>query len=170
MENVACFFCDIMGTIIGNKKIEDCDYQEFNNILTELKKEIYVDFIIFSLISTDSKDVVFFQQNILKKHLDQSVYFGKQFFENGYINNRKVIYQNMLGKPLQISKYIEELDEKYSIKKIYYADDCKIYHEILSFFAEDSNWNQKLCSIIPSENNGLIEVNQLVKTKYLSKH
>lgn len=34
-NNVACFFCDIMGTIIGNKKIEDCDYQEFNNILTE---------------------------------------------------------------------------------------------------------------------------------------
>lgn len=170
MEKIACFFCDIRGTIIGNKKVEDCEYQEFNNILIELKKEIYVDFIIFSLISTDSKDSVFFQQNILKKYLDQSIHFGKQFFGDGYINVQEVIYQEMLGKPLQISRYIKELEEKYRIRKIYYADDCEIYHEMLSNFLEDSNWHQKLCSIIPCENHGLTEVNQLVKTKYLSKH
>lgn len=166
MEKVACFFCDITGTIIGNKKNENSDYQIFNNILAELKQKTYVDFIIFSLISTDSKEVVFNQQNILKQYLDKPVYFGKQFFENGYINNHEIVYQEILGKPLQIYKYIKELEEKYFIHEIYYVDDCEIYHEILSFYAKVNNWNEKLYSIIPSENNGLTEVNKLLKFKY----
>lgn len=71
----------------------------------------------------------------------------------------------MLGKPNQIYNYINELKTEYHIQRIYFIDDCEIYHEFLSFFAENDNWEELLVSIIPCENNGLTEVNKLLSLK-----
>lgn len=154
MKKILCLFCDITGTIIGKNINVSSDYQDFNRILNDIGKKEYVDYILFSLISCDSKEVVLDHLHTLKQYLNSSVFFGKQFFENGFINNEDIIYEEMLGKPMQIYRYIKELEEKYSVQKIYYVDDCEMYHELLSYYAEYENWTQKLHSIMPSKNKG----------------
>ena len=73
----------------------------------------YADFILFSLVSTDHEKVIMNQQIILSEYLNLPSYFGKQFFENGYMDHQHITYQNMLGKPFVINSYVEELLQKY---------------------------------------------------------
>ena len=53
--------------------------------------------------------------------------------------------------------------EKYDIEKVYYIDDCSLYHDFLKVLLEDIDIQVE--HIIPKEKNGLKEVNEL-----LSKH
>lgn len=165
MKNILCLFCDITGTINGSKTNVSSDYQDLNRILNDIKMKEYVDYILFSLISCDSKEVVLTNLHKLKQYLNNNIFFGKQFFENGFIDSEDVVYEEMLGKPIQICRYIKELEEKYHIQKVYYVDDCEMYHELLSYYAEYEDWTEKLRSIIPLENKGLSEVNQLLALK-----
>lgn len=163
MKKIACCFSDITGTIIGKRSNTTLDYRNFNDILLKVMQINHADFILFSLISTDHEEVIMNQQIILSEYLNWPIYFGKHFFENGYIDQEHTIYQNMLGKPYVINRYVEELLQKYWIQKIYFIDDCEMYHEMLFFFAEDGHWDQLLHSIIPREQEGLGEINRLLK-------
>lgn len=58
MKKIICIFCDITGTIIGKRKNSNEDYKNFINIINDIRKYDEADYLIFSLISSDSKDVV----------------------------------------------------------------------------------------------------------------
>lgn len=53
----------------------------------------YVDYILFSLISCDSKEVVLTNLHKLKQYLNHNIFFGKQFFENGFIDSGNIVYE-----------------------------------------------------------------------------
>lgn len=130
MKKIIIFLCDTAGTIIGSEQNSNNDYQIFNNLLLEVKVLEQVDYIIFSLISSDNNIVVSEEQNILSNYFNNCIIFGKQFFDNGYIIDNKIYNDNKKGKIEQILAYTKELEQKYMITKIYYADDCEFFHYI----------------------------------------
>lgn len=165
MENLIIFFCDINGTIDGISKNYYDDYIKFNELLIKLKQSDNADQILFSLVSSENENIVYKKANTINKYLDKSIIMGKHFFENGYIEyNRSTT--TIIGKIWQINTYLEELQLKYNINKVYLADDSKIIHEMLTEILEDKNI-KTLESIIPDKKNGLNEINSIISNKYI---
>lgn len=163
---IICFFCDIMGTINGNQKNNDIDYENFAEILIKIKEKSSVDKIIFSLISSDLPQLVMDEKQILSRYLDSPIEFGYQFFINGFIDlDDKSIIQGNIGKVYQIIEYCKYLGEFYDIQSIYFADDCKMYQEMLSDILSEYKSNDRLISIVPKNNRGLCELNEMLDKK-----
>lgn len=163
VKKTVLFFCDITGTINGNIENSIEDYQHFVSLLTDIKEENGAKNIIFSLVSTDISDTLQKEISLLKRFFSKSITIGKQFFENGYIEE----YQEnsyIKGKPFQILNYIEELQNKYEISKVYFADDTQIYHEILFELAECFQFPpNQIISIILENRLGLTELNEQIE-------
>lgn len=168
MKKIIIFFCDIRGTIIGNEQNSITDYQFFNNLLLEIKNLEQVDYIIFSLISSDNNIIVSNEQNILNNYFNNNIIFGKQFFDNGYIIDNAIYNDNKKGKIEQILNYTKELEQKYIVAKIYYADDCEFFHDILNELIFYENQNNLFKSIIPKEHIGLKELNLIISNNILN--
>ena len=58
MESIICFCCDIQGTISGKLKNNPHDYEKLNELLLCLKEKYNVDYIMFSLFSSDNYESV----------------------------------------------------------------------------------------------------------------
>lgn len=168
MKNIIIFFCDINGTIDGVLKNSYNDYKKFSELLITLQKEKGADNILFSLVSTENKHIVYQQSTTISKILDKSIIMGKQFFENGYIQN-DITNPSTIGKIYQMITYLEELSKTYIINKIYLADDSEMIHEMLSDILEIKNIHS-LESIIPANKTGLSEVNDIIKNRLLNQN
>lgn len=165
MINTVCFFCDIRGTLTGNKKNNDEDYKKFNDILKKIQKENNTNSIIFSFISNDNSEFVYENKKNLELYMDKSIYFGRQFFETGYLIDDK-IYNGKTGKATQILDYLDLLSKKVNIKKVYFADDIEINHKILEFINMKNNDKYNIVSIKPTENIGISELNDLLSQNF----
>lgn len=166
MESIICFFCDIQGTICGKLKNSPHDYEKLNELLLHLKEKNNVDYIMFSLFSSDNYESVEQQKRELEKYLEFPIILGKQFFESGYIEDKKVIRIHTKQYDTKIDQIIgclNELKRDYIIDKVYYVDDSSLLHEILEITQEYSL--NEITSIIPKMKNGLSEVNQLLEEK-----
>ncbi len=163
MKKIIIFFCDIRGTIIGSEKNSSVDYQTFNKILLNLIEQEQANYIVFSLVSSDNNLIVKNEKNNLTEHLFEPIIFGKQFFSNGYIINN-ISYDETHDKIQQILNYTAELEKDYIISKIYYADDCKFFHELLTDIMFQDNFHDDIFkSIIPKDNIGLKELNAIME-------
>lgn len=162
-NKVLCFFCDIQETIVGENPNQSIDYQNFSDILDNLKCVFGVDYVIFSLISSDSMESVFKEKDILEPYFSSGIIMGKQFFGNGYIDGDTIYYCKGNLKSIRIATYIKELSQRYLIEDVFYADDCQLYHEVLGLLTKKNASYPKIHSIIPKTNSGLIEVNELLE-------
>lgn len=160
------FFCDIRGTIEGRVKNKLSDYEKFNELILKIKEKNNSDFIIFSLISSDNVEYIKQNYEYLNEHFSDSITFGKQFFDEGYIDGKTVITGDN-GKCNQIINYLNELSESYYIDNIILADDLSFLHEMLYMISEDFSWKNKISSIIPTQGSGLSEINHLIQTNLL---
>lgn len=163
MEKIVLVLCDIQGTIDGNDENRSCDYEEFNQNLLKLQDMNNVEYVIFSIFSSETAKVVQEKIYTLLKYFDPSIISAKNYFESGCICNDGKILKKEKGKIFQIVGFINEMIEKYDIEKVYYIDDCSLYHDFLKVLLEDIDIQVE--HIIPKEKNGLKEVNEL-----LSKH
>lgn len=164
MKRIVIFFSDIMGTILGSIPNQAEDYYKFNELLSTLREKEDADEIIFSLISTDIKEVVSSVHHQMSNFISEPVVFGRQFFENGYYTDEgTVISKQNLGKPFQIQNYVQSLNEENEIISVYYTDDIEMYHQMLMLLAADSLWIEKLHSIMPKQNIGLSETNSILE-------
>ena len=164
MKNIILFFCDICGTILGKDKISADDYKTLNDNLNIIASLYKSDNIIFSLISTDNKEHIIIQLNILKQFLNQKIVLGKQFFSEGYVDeNNNTAVLDFKTKYEQIINYISEIEKEYHIEKVFYADDTEIYHMMLEDIPND--YNDKIIHIIPKNNIGLKELNCIISEK-----
>lgn len=169
MNKAVIFFCDITGTINGNIENSIEDYKHFVSLLTTIREENETENMIFSLVSTDNPEIIQKEISLLKNFFTESITIGKQFFENGYIEECQEI-PFVKGKPFQILNYIKELQNKYEIIKVYFADDTQIYHEILFELAECFQFpTDQIISIIPKNNQGLSKLNELIELESI-KH
>lgn len=169
MEKIICFFCDIRGTLKGCNKNSDLDYKNFTANLLKLMEKFEANYLLISIISTDKYDIVNNTKKELQDKLNSSVFlFNRIFFENGYIVDNKINYKDA-SKPNQIIEFLDELEKKFDIKSIIYADDCEIFHEIVDSLAEEKNYHSKIISIIPQKKEGLSELNDLLESKILKK-
>lgn len=164
MKKLVIFFCDISGTIDGGKKNYPIDYREFNVLLRKLKEKDEADILLFSLVSSDNKDVVTRYNNTLCSYLDDKITMGKQFYDMGYIEADRS-NSAVIGKVWQILNYLNELKETYQIKRIYLADDIKLTPEVLTELLGQEN-QEKFEPIIPIHKDGLSEVNDMILTKF----
>lgn len=164
MKNLVIFFCDINGTIDGIKKNSRIDYQEFNILLKKLKEKDEADILLFSLVSSEKKDIVFKYSNTLHSHLDNKITMGKQFYDIGYLEENKP-NPSIIGKVWQILSYLDELKKTYQIKKIYLADDTEMNLNLVLELLEHEN-QEKFESIIPIYRDGLCEVNDIILAKF----
>lgn len=162
MKKVVVYFSDIVGTIIGCKNNMKEDYQQFCDLLSQIKESEQSDEIIFSLISSDTYQVVSNVHQVINPFIMQTVTYGRQFFDAGYYTENEVIQKTSSGKAWNISEYIRELSQNHEIISIYYVDDVKMYYDLLSIIAEGEHWDFPLHSITPIRNVGLAEVNELL--------
>lgn len=162
MKNIVLFFCDLTGTIIGREENSIIDYQRFYQLLLNIQNTEQVENLIFSLVSSDVHKIINNHTNIFKEFFSEPIILGKQFFDNGYIINNK-IYSTNQSKIEQILTYINELNKKFNIIKIYYADDCEFFHIILNEIIN----NDILTSIIPQKKQGLRELNNLLENEII---
>lgn len=163
MKKIVVYFSDIVGTIMGHKNNMVEDYQQFCNLLSQIKANEQPDEIIFSLISSDTYQVVSNVHRVIDPFIMQTVTYGRQFFDAGYYTQNEVIQKTSSGKTWSILEYIKELSKNYEIISIYYVDDVKMYYDFLSIIAEEEHWNFSLHSITPTKNVGLAEVNELLE-------
>ena len=73
MENVIMFFCDIHGTLKGNIENEEIDYINLNSILNTLSSNNNNCKIIFTLLSSESKEELNSILKPLKKYLNGNI-------------------------------------------------------------------------------------------------
>lgn len=153
MKKVTLFFCDIVGTFDGNQilKIEEEEIQRFVKNLRKIIKQNKTDGLIFSFVTTERKDLVRIMEQKIKPYLkDSDIYIGRHIYNKGKGN---------VAKPSAILLSIESLKEQYDVdSKVYYADDCELYHYIL----EELNTSYDITSIIPSS-CGLVDVNNILE-------
>ena len=58
MVKIILVLCDIQGTIDGNDENRSCDYEEFNQNLLKLQDMNNVEYVIFSIFSSETAKVV----------------------------------------------------------------------------------------------------------------
>lgn len=163
MKKIVVYFSDIVGTIIGCKNNMDNDYQQFSYLLSQIKEKEQSDEIIFSLISSDNYQVVYSLHQLINSFIIETVTYGRQFFDSGYYTENEIVQKTSSGKVWYMADYIKELSQNHKIVSVYYADDIKMYYDLLSIIAEEENWNFSLHSIIPTKNVGIAEVNKLLE-------
>lgn len=162
MEKTILFFCDINGTIEGKFHNKEEEYLKFNNILNTISNYNDNCRILFSLVSTENEDVVEQYFNIMRDHLDGSVSFGKQFYEDGYLTMDGCT-KSFKGKSHQIINYIEEVSNNSNLTRVYYVDDSEFSHELITECVKIDHYNLPVNSIIPRDCLGLSEVNVLLE-------
>lgn len=147
MKNITLFFCDICGTLTKdiNFKINEEALSDFIENLNLLIKQGQTDGIILSLVTTEKLEIT----NLVEKQI------------NEYVKENRIILgphiYNSVNKPCDIVDYIEKINSTYHIDKIYYADDCELYHYFLEELVSDYDYN--IQSIIPKDNS-LFDVNK----------
>lgn len=159
MKSITLFFCDICGTLTKdiNFKINEEALSDFIENLNSLVKHGQTDGIILSLVTTEKLETT----NLVQKQI------------NEYVKEKKIILGphicNSTNKPCDIVDYIKEINSTYHIDKIYYADDCELYHYFLEELISDSDYEVQ--SIIPKDgalfdvNKNLLNYSQKVKKK-----
>ena len=160
MKNTICFFCDISGTLNGTEKNKEVDYQNLNKNLQLLMNKFNADCLLFSLVSSDNYHSVNDTMKKIRESLDSPILLRKQFFDKGYILDNEPYYHSSC-KTDQIMGFLAEAEKDFNIKSIIYADDCTIFHDILTILAEEK---YHITSIIPQNNEGLCELNKLLET------
>lgn len=161
MENIILFFCDIYGTINGNVPNTEKDYKEFNCLLNELSKQNNNTKILFTLISSEKKEIVMKYLLEIKQYINGNIIFSKQFYENGYILDNKY-EETICGKFKQMLDDINELKKTANIIRIYYADDSVFLQTIISEYFKCEEFTIPFISLIPEETLGLKEINRLL--------
>lgn len=157
------YFSDIMGTIIGSEKNIEEDYDKFNELLKIIKEKDGSDEIIFSLISTDSEEAVRSVQNTIRPYIDDTVTFGRQYFDKGFYTDDSEVIDKVTSKANHILDYLNLLlDGNDEIVSIYYADDVEMFHVMLNHLI-DKGLADRLHCIVPVRNAGLSETNQLLE-------
>lgn len=169
MKRVVVYFSDIVGTIMGRKNNIEEDYQQFCDLLSQIKENEQSDAIIFSLISSDTYQVVSNVHKVINPFIMKTVTYGRQFFDSGYYTENEIIQKISSGKVWYIAEYIKELSQNHDVTSIYYVDDVKMYYDLLSIIAEEEHWNFSLHSITPTKNVGLAEVNELLEESIQKK-
>lgn len=163
-ETATIFFCDISGTIQGRGKNEEKDYEMFNNLILKIKEQNKSDHLFFSLVSSDDLESVQCQIEYLSKFFSKSISIQKQFFDQGYFEGNQVVTR-IFGKCDQMIYYLNKISSRYSIDKIIFADDLEFFHEMFIEISENFSWKNKIISIIPTNKQGLGELNSLLVEK-----
>lgn len=166
-ETATIFFCDISGTLQGSSKNKEEDYKMFNDLILKIKEQNQSDYLFFSLVSSDNAEILKYQSYQLNKYFNHSISTQKHFFDQGYIDGNLII-TGIIGKCTQMIYYLTELSSTYSIDEIILADDIELFHEMMNELSENFIWRNKILSIIPTENKGLEELNDLL-TKQIEK-
>ena len=164
MENVIMFFCDIHGTLKGNIENDEIDYINLNSILNTLSSNNDNCKIIFTLLSSESKEELNSILKPLKKYLNGNILFHKQFYEKGFIKGN-TFEEIINGKFSQMIYYLREIKEKANILSIYYADDSVFLQDLIDEYIKINNIDTPLEQIIPTEKEGLKEVNKILSLK-----
>lgn len=163
MEKITVFLCDIYGTYLQNYKSQEDNDRVIALFLENLEKirlKNHSDKIVFSFISTASRDIIEHEYSYIKsQNQNENIIFGPQFFEDGYISNEKTFPLELKGKVAQILFYLDALREKYDIDAIYYADDTKFYHILLANLLKS-----EVSSIIPERSDCLVELNTILES------
>lgn len=161
MEKVILFLCDICGTLNGNLDNTLEDYLKLNDVLNSISEKNDNCKILFAIVSTEKETVVRQYLKELSQHLNNNIYFSKQFYDNGYILEDKS-FHFISGKCYQIIEYLKELNQNLDLIKIYYADDSKFFQTYINEYFKFKNINIPLEPIIPREKLGLKELNKLL--------
>ncbi len=162
MKKITLFFCDICGTFDTNSNInidQNKEIKKLTNNLEKIKEKNNSDKVIFSFITADNLDSVNIEeQKLIDNACSTDIELGKHFYSKhkADINN----------KAMQILGYIKELEKKYIIDEIYYADDCEFYHIMLYGLKKIVNVDYFINSIIPKE-NGIAEVNKILENEHI---
>lgn len=168
MEKVLCFLCDTYGILDGKTSNTLEDYQKFADTLLQLKEVHEVDSIIFSFLSEDSYESVQEASKLVSDFFDSSITLGKQFFEDGFIEQWRVQVLPR-GKFGQLIGYLDEVRSQYDIKGIYYTDSLESSHDMISFLISENDWKEPFYSIMSRKQGGLSEVNQLLQEQINKK-
>lgn len=134
------------------EKSSEAEIVQFVENLLEIKKFCQTDFILFSFVTTDNFEIVKKMENQLKNYCkDSNILIGHHLCSD---ENR------IVSKPCDIINLIEQLNSVYDVDdKIYYADDCQLYHYILDELISEFKYPYDIHSIIPI-NSGLSDVNK----------
>ena len=97
----------------------------------------------------------------------ETITYGRQFFDTGYYIENGIVQKVPFGKAWNIAEYITELSPNYEIVLIYYADDVKMYYDLLAIIAEEEHWIFSLHTITQTKNIGIAEVNVLLEESIL---
>lgn len=164
MKKITLFFCDIYGTF-DNSANKNTDINEeikiFTNNLEKIKEKNNSDRIIFSFVTTETIETVIEKEALLKENsTSNNIIIGNHFYSKhkADITNKAALMLN----------YIKELEQKYIIDEIYYADDCEFYHIMLYGLKKIHKVNYFINSIIP-KNNGIIDVNYELENEYIKQ-
>lgn len=163
MEHISIFLCDLYGTYkVDNKKVDINELEKFLINLDTLRKQNNSSKLLFSFVSTENAEIIKNETNILKcMNKNDDIVLGKQFFEHGFIYQDKVYCEEVIGKVFQIKEYLEELNDKYIIDKVYFADDNRFLHYLLNELLLDTTNIQFL---LPTKSLGLKELNEILSS------
>lgn len=156
------FFCDIRGTYSG-----ECDRD------TELKTLVYNltqldsnDELSFSFITTEDMEDLKKDITEFSKYIEGTkITMGRQYSLNTCLEHNTQ-YPCIEGKNMQILKEIASAD----YDRVYYADDCELYHKMAIMVLNKKNIDVDFVSIIPK--GGITNLNEklgIVRTKRLKK-
>lgn len=150
MKHITLFFCDITDTFEGKLKNEEIDFINFIDNLKKIKEKHNSDKIIFMFISSEDKKYIKLKQIELSKYLNSSDIIIKD--------------NNDSNKLTPISSEIKLVKKTNILDKVYYADDCKFFHDFIEELIGDVEFE----SLIPT-NGGLKELNEIIESKYFEK-
>lgn len=157
------YFSDIMGTINGNSKNIEADYDKFNELLKRIKAQDESDEVVFSLISTDEARIVKGVQDTVRPYIQDTVTFGRQYFDKGYYTDDGSVTPLVASKATHIIDYLNGLLETDDdIASIYFVDDVEMYHVMLKHLI-NKGLADRLHTIIPIKKDGLSETNELLE-------
>ena len=164
MEKVTLFFCDIYGTFDnGNKfKVDDFQIKRFIENLNKIMLYNQTEKIIFTFVTTEDFKSVKSMDDKIKPYIENSnICVGEHIYYDGITN---------VNKACDIIAYVKELQKKYIIdSKVYYADDCNLYHYFLEELKKLFDFNYDIESIIPND-NGLYDVNEKLEKTFIKNN
>lgn len=129
--DIQIFFCDIEGTFTSKSESRIEKLQFFQKQLLQLANKYP---LIFSFITSGTIDYLEPYINEWKPYVTEPIYLGRQFFDNGFIDNEKIHHTKRLTKFEQIFSYIEYIKQTYHIHNIFLADDTSMNHELVYYF------------------------------------
>lgn len=166
MKNITLFLCDIEGTYKNDYENKQKDIKEFVEVINKLRKLNNSQKVVFSFMSQSNGIDVQECANTIKPFINESnIVLGKQYYDVGYIINdieHKIATRSKLSQMLE---YIYEMSNKYTINKIYYADDSKLGTYMFKEIAEDLGYDIE--SINP-QNGGCKELTSIINENFLN--